>query len=250
MNAFKTCEVAKIMGVHVNTVRLYEKCRLIPKTERKSNGYRIFTDLHIEQFRLARAALKVEVLQNGLRKQAVNIIKISALGDFDEAKQMAYNYLQQIELETCHAKEAIEIAQQLLSGSNVVSSKVPLRFTRREAAEYLQITVDTLRNWELNGLVTIKRRQNRCLVYCDEDIKQLKVVRSLRCANYSLSAILRMIGALSSNPKIDLSDVLDTPKSDENIITACDKLLTSLADAKRNMQYVIAQIEKMEQMKK
>lgn len=66
MNTYKTIDVARIFGIHVNTVRLYEKYGLIPKPERRSNGYRIFTDIHIEQFRLARAALQVEVLQNGL----------------------------------------------------------------------------------------------------------------------------------------------------------------------------------------
>ena len=79
MNTYKTIDIARIIGIHVNTVRLYEKCGLIPKPERLGNGYRVFTDLHIEQFRLARAALQVEVLQNGLRKQAVDIIKVSAL---------------------------------------------------------------------------------------------------------------------------------------------------------------------------
>ena len=85
MNTYKTIDIARIIGIHVNTVRLYEKCGLIPKTERLGNGYRVFTDLHIEQFRLARAALQVEVLQNGLRKQAVDIIKVSALGNYEKA---------------------------------------------------------------------------------------------------------------------------------------------------------------------
>jgi hypothetical protein len=67
-------------GIHPNTVRLYEELGLIPKPERKENGYRIFTDFHMEQIQLARTALKVEVLQNGLRKQAITIIKTSALG--------------------------------------------------------------------------------------------------------------------------------------------------------------------------
>ena len=80
MKQYKTIDIARRMGIHVNTVRLYEKCALIPKPERLPNGYRVFTDLHIEQFKLARAALRVEVLQNGLRKQAVNIIKVSAAG--------------------------------------------------------------------------------------------------------------------------------------------------------------------------
>ena len=85
MKQYKTIDVARQIGIHVNTVRLYEKCALIPKPERLPNGYRVFTDLHIEQFKLARAALRVEVLQNGLRKQAVNIIKVSAAGNYEEA---------------------------------------------------------------------------------------------------------------------------------------------------------------------
>ncbi|MDU6336167.1 MAG: MerR family DNA-binding transcriptional regulator, partial [Clostridium sporogenes] len=53
---YKTAEVAKRVGVHSNTVRLYEKLDLIPKTNRLPNGYRVFTDYHIEQFKLARTA--------------------------------------------------------------------------------------------------------------------------------------------------------------------------------------------------
>ena len=63
MNTYRTAEVAKIIGIHPNTVRLYEKLGFIPKPERKSNGYRVFTDFHIEQFKLSRIALQVEVLQ-------------------------------------------------------------------------------------------------------------------------------------------------------------------------------------------
>ncbi|WP_245799737.1 MerR family DNA-binding transcriptional regulator [Virgibacillus proomii] len=57
------------MGVHPNTVRLYEDLELIAKPKRQANGYRVFTDLHLEQFRLARLAFQIEVLQNGLRKK-------------------------------------------------------------------------------------------------------------------------------------------------------------------------------------
>lgn len=40
MNTYKTIDIARIIGIHVNTVRLYEKCGLIPKPERLGNGYR------------------------------------------------------------------------------------------------------------------------------------------------------------------------------------------------------------------
>ena len=82
---YKTSEVAATVGVHPNTVRLYEKSGLIPKPERSANGYRIFTDLHTEQCRLVRIAFRVEILQNGLRKKIIQMIKVSAAGDFDTA---------------------------------------------------------------------------------------------------------------------------------------------------------------------
>ena len=47
MKQYKTIDIARRIGIHVNTVRLYEKCALIPKPERLPNGYRVFTDLHI-----------------------------------------------------------------------------------------------------------------------------------------------------------------------------------------------------------
>lgn len=250
MNVYKTYEVAQIIGIHVNTVRLYEKSKLISKPDRLSNGYRVFTDLHIEQFRMARAVLKVEVLQNGLRKQAVDILKVSALGHFDNAKEMAECYIQQLDSEMNHAEEAIKIAHNILTGCDADISERTLNLTRKETAELLNITIDTLRNWELNGLITVKRRQNRYRVYFYEDIQRLKIIRSLRCANYSLSAILRMLQELSHNPSADLRETINTPKANEDVITACDKLLTSLNEAKINMLYAVAQIEKMQQMKK
>lgn len=215
MNVYKTHEVSKIIGIHVNTVRLYEKYKLISKPERLSNGYRVFTDLHIEQFKMARAVLKVEVLQNGLRKQAIDILKISALGNFEDAKKMAECYLQQLDLEMSHAEKAIEIAQKFSNSYDADIPEKEIALTCKETAKELQVTMDTLRNWELNGLITVKRKQNRYRIYCYEDIQRLKMIRSLRCANYSLSSILRMLQALSQNSAADLRKSINTPKDNE-----------------------------------
>lgn len=74
------------------------------------------------------------------------------------------------------------------------------------------MTIDTLRNWELNVLLTVKRRENSYRVYNDENIKRLKIISSLRCANYSLSAILRLLKQLDENTNIHIQEVLNTPK--------------------------------------
>ncbi len=93
---YKGSEVAKLIGIHSNTVRMYEDLGLISKPSRKDNGYRVFTDLHIYQLKLARKAFEVEVLQNGLRKKAITIVKMSAKQDFDEAIVLTKEYIKSI----------------------------------------------------------------------------------------------------------------------------------------------------------
>lgn len=241
---YRTAEVAKIIGVHPNTVRLYEECGFIATPHRLSNGYRVFTDLHIEQFRLARTALKVEVLQSGLRRQIIHIIKLSAECEFQKAMVATRDYIRRVQVERENAEEALVITKSLLCGIHGETETLP--HTRKQAAEYLSVTMDTLRNWELNGLFSVKRRQNGYRVYTGEDLQMLKIIRSLRCANYSLAAILRMLGAASKNSEIDIRKVLDTPKKDEDIITACDKLLTSLGSAEANAEQMLGLLEAME----
>jgi DNA-binding transcriptional MerR regulator len=241
---YKTAEVAKSIGVHSNTVRLYEKLELIPKANRLPNGYRVFTDYHIEQFNLARTAFKVEVLQNGLRKKIIKVVKLSAKGELQEAINYTKDYINQIKQERKNAEEAIELSKKLLLGIGAKDNDI--FFTRKQTADYLKVTMDTLRNWEMNGLLTVKRKQNGYRVYTEGDINRLKIIRTLRCANYSLSAILRMVNAISESKEIDIREVIDKPKEDEDIVTACDKLLTSLSDAEKNANSILKQLEFME----
>jgi len=215
---------------------MYEALELIPKAERQSNGYRIFTEFHIMQLQLARTAFQVEVLQNGLRKKMIETVKTAANKDFDQALILANEYLQQIHQEQANALEAIDSVRCLLSGA---AAEEAIFLKRKETSELLGISIDTLRNWELNGLLKVKRKNNGYRVYTDEDIRRLKIIRSLRCANYSLEAILRMQGELSADPDVSLKKVLNTPKENTDIISVCDKLIISLDTAGKNAEKVI-----------
>lgn len=241
MNTYKTAEIAAAMGIHPNTVRLYEELELIPKPKRRPNGYRVFTDFHMEQFRLARLAFQVEVLQNGLRKKIVQMVKKSAAGDFDTALVLTQEYLVQVRQERTNAEEAIEIVKKILSGAAQENRHF---FKRKDVSEYLNISMDTLRNWEMNGLLTVKRKQNGYRVYTDKDIRRLKVIHSLRCANYSLEAILGLLSQLSQNPNVDIKAALNTPK-EETIIAVCDRLIISLSAAEENAKQMICMLQKM-----
>lgn len=228
---YKTNEVAKIIGIHPNTVRMYEDLGLISKPMRKENGYRNFTDLHIQQLKLARTAFQIEVLQNGLRKKAVSIVKLSAQCEFDKAIKYTEEYILAVEKEISNANEAVEIAKELLQGSTQGNSH---SLKRKEVSDLLEITMDTLRNWEMNGLLKVKRKENGYRMYSDEDIRKLKIIRSLKCANYSLSAILRMMNEVDKDLEVDISAVLNTPHQNEDIISVCDRLIVSLGSAREN----------------
>jgi len=215
---------------------------LIPKPERKENGYRIFTDLHIQQIRIARTAFQIEILQGGLRKKIVDMVKASAAGDFEKAIVLTREYLEQLGKEQQNAEEAIQIVQNIMSGS---SKRNPLSMKRKEVSEYLGISMDTLRNWEMNGLLTVKRKENGYRVYTEDDIRKLKIIRSLRCANYSLEAILHLLDQLSKNPDTNIRTALNVPRQADSIISVCDRLIVSLSEAEKNGEKILCMLEKM-----
>lgn len=164
----------------------------------------------------------------------MTMVKTAARGDFDTALCLTDSYLHQVKMEQKNAKEAIEIVKELLSSPSSTDS---VELKRKDAARLLDISIDTLRNWEMNGLLCLKRKVNGYRIYTTEDMKRLKIIRSLRCANYSLEAILRMLLTLSGSPELSIEQVLDTPQPDnEIIISVYDKLLTSLHAAEKNAE--------------
>lgn len=231
MTTYKTNEIARLTGVHPNTVRLYEEAGFITPPERLSNGYRVFTELQLRQMELARLAMRAEVLQNGLRKKAIEIVRLCAALDFDRALQSAGEYEAMIMQEAKSAKAAISSVEAILSRKNMPDETL---LKRHDAAEMLSVTIDTLRNWELNGLITIKRRQNGYRVYDASDLQRLNIIRALRCANYSLSAILRLMNHLDKNASAPVEEILNTPTENEDIVSVCDRLLVSLEATRKD----------------
>lgn len=59
--------------------------------------------MHIYKFKLARKVFKIEVLQNGLRKKAIAIVKMLAKQDFDGAIVLTNQYIKSIKKEIDNA---------------------------------------------------------------------------------------------------------------------------------------------------
>ncbi len=230
MKTYRTTEIANIIGVHPNTIRLYEKIGFIPKADRQKNGYRIFTDFHIESLYLVKEALRIEILQNGLRKKMICIIKHVGKKEFDMALALIDEYGLQIHQERNNAKEAIKNVNSILNGE---LCDFDILLTRNEAAKHVGVTIDSLRSWEVNGLFNVKRKSNGYRVYSCDDIRKIQIINTLRKANYSLASILRMFNSLSLDSNLNIENALNNPK-EEDVISACDRLLLSLDEAEEN----------------
>ena len=114
---------------------------------------------------------------------------------------------------------------------------------------YLETRISTVRFYEKWGLITKPvREENGYRIYTDADIRQLKIIRVLRCANYSLEAIRRMMQQLSENPEADIREILDTPRQNGDIISACDRLLLSLSKAEINAGKIMTLLKEMKEM--
>ena len=246
MKTYNTSRVASIIGVHPNTVRLYEKIGFISAAKRLPNGYRVYNEIHISQMKLARTAMRAEILQNGLRKKAVDIIRLCAASDIKSAIEQTNQYLIMIDEEILRASDAAVSVEKIIRNDSQTGHML---FTRQQAAAHLDITPETLRNWERNGLIKIKRKNNGYRVYNSSDMTKLSIIRTLRCANYSLSSILRLMNRLSSDNYISVSDILNTTPPDEEIISVCDKLLVSLTQTKSDAFSILEQLEEIKKIK-
>lgn len=230
MKTYSTSEVAKIVGLHPNTIRRYEEWELIPIPPRAENGYRVFTDYHIETIKIAQIAFQIEVLQSGLRITMVEMVKAVARYDFDQAQKLLDRYLKLVDQEISDANEVIHVVEENLSGK---TDGTPPCLTRSETADYLGVTSEALRNWERNGLLAVKRSKNNYRLYDGEDLQRLKIIRTLRSAKYSLAAILRMLNGIDQKNQ-DIKALLNPTGPDDSILTACDHLIDSLEKAKTN----------------
>ena len=153
---YKTSEVAKVAGVHPNTVRLYEALGLLQTVRRGNNNYRLYTLAHLEQMRLARIALKSACVEGNIRKLAISIIKTAAKGTLGLALEEAYDYLDHIKNEQSKAKEALAILKKWMNKKNEPGAK-DILLGRRDTARLLGVSIDALRNWERNGLLDVPR---------------------------------------------------------------------------------------------
>lgn len=239
---YHTSEVAAAVGVHPNTVHLYEKWHFIPPVPRDKNQYRVYSRLHVEHMRLARMALPGPYPAK--TKLVGKLIKLAATGELKGALTLAEEYLELVRHERKRAEEAAERVEKWLQSLHLPNSIQYLSITR--AAKLLDVTTDTLRTWERNGLLKIPRNQNnKYRTYGKQEIETLKAIKMLRQAGYSVMAIFRMLHQVAQGTTRGVLHLLNTPGPHEDICYATDRLLSFLAEHELRAQKITTQLQDM-----
>lgn len=239
---FRTVEVARAAGVHPNTVRLYEEWGFLPPIPRAPNGYRLFSQDHLDQMCLARLALHGAWSGRKLRRSAINLVQVAASGDLGGALELAYAHLSLVRAERAQADAAAAFLDRWAHGAAADATGQVLRIG--QAASLLGVSIDVLRNWERNGLIHAPRSpKSGYRLYGAEEIGRLRVIRVLLRAGYSTMAVLRMLLAFDHGQKDGLREVLDTPRADEDVYMAFDQWLSALDGHEARAQKMIAMLE-------
>jgi DNA-binding transcriptional MerR regulator len=239
-----TTKVARAAGCHPNTVRLYEQIGFIAPAPRSPKGYRLYTEAHCDQMRLARGLMAGGWPGRNIRRSMLAVIKKAAGGDYQEALDLAHHHRSVVRLELEYAETAVAYLESWAWGEPVKTGGERLQIG--ETSRLLGITVDALRNWERSGLLAVPRcAANRYRLYGPAEIGRLRVIRLLRQAGYSPMAVLRMLLQLDQGARTDLRAALDTPRPDEDVYTAADRWLTTLADHDQRADSAVTLLKEM-----
>nr|WP_246329131.1 MerR family transcriptional regulator [Brevibacillus halotolerans] len=176
---------------------------------------------------VARTLFRCEIVQGDIRKRARAIVYTCGQENFAKAEELTIDYLTNLEREYVHALSATKVVEKWLREDPTVSTRT---YSRTEVALLLDITSEAVRNWERNGLITVPRLDNGYRAYGERELEQLRVIRSLRSAHYSINAILRLLKQIQQ-PSPDIFAILNTPTDEEDIVSVTDQLGKSLLDA-------------------
>jgi DNA-binding transcriptional MerR regulator len=243
----RTAELASAVGIHPNTVRLYEEWGFISPAPRAANGYRLFTPMHLEQLRLARLALHGEWPGRLIRRSALALVRQAAGKDFGGALDLALLHREIVAEEYGRAEEAIRIVENWSRQQAPPDNLSPARI--HEAAKLAAVTIDMIRNWERNHLVNpVRHAGNRYRLYAPADIDRLRIIRILREAGYSTLAIMRMLRQLDSGRLDRLREALTVPPPDDDIIYATDHWLAILEEQRSRAEQIITLLQHMQSL--
>jgi DNA-binding transcriptional MerR regulator len=240
----RVSQMARAVGCHPNTVRLYEGWGFLPRIPRNAAGYRLYSQCHLEQMALARTVLPGPFPGGGA--PVWNMVRAAARGRYAAALEEAARYRMNVLREERKARAVLVDLGRWARSAGRIHDR-PVVFSRRRAARTLGITIDALRTWERNGLLRVGKDRFGYCEYSQRDLARIRIINALRAAGYSLAAVRRMFveydrGTLAGTAAKALAAVLDTPDPDAPIVYVTDRWLSLLAEHKKRAARAVRMI--------
>ncbi|MDQ2690471.1 MAG: MerR family transcriptional regulator [Chloroflexota bacterium] len=247
----RTSDLARAVGAHPNTVRLYAEWGLIPPVERSPAGYRLFTQRHLDCLRLARTIYAAQYPGRGFRALGNAIVQRAVADDWRGALEKAHDLLAAVSGELQHAIQAADLLEGWAQAREEAVDPGTDPLAIGDVSKLLGVSLDVIRNWERNGLIRVPRNShNNYRLFGKKEIERMRIIRMLSRAGYSHMAMLRMFIELDKGNTRDLKKALDTPHPDEDIFSAADQWLTTLYGQEQLavgvIEIIVKQIERME----
>ncbi|WPC43829.1 MerR family transcriptional regulator [Clostridium sp. JS66] len=241
--------LARIYGIHPNTVRLYEKLGFISKAKRNVNNYRIFEELHVLQIKVCRCIFGYPFINRHIRNAGNEIICSIAKKQWDEAVQNTECYIQIIEHEIKKAQKACEMLQNWANstkGNEILLEKKML--SRKDIANYLGVTAEAIRNWERNGLILTEKVGTKGeKLYSSTDLGRMHIIYMLLQSGYSMASIHRSMSMYDKGHAELVVSALDCQEYD-NFISVGDRWLYELNKLLEAAQKIPPIIEEMKNL--
>ena len=153
-NIYRPIDLAKLFGVHPNTIRLYERLGYLTKAERSEHGYRMFTDLQLLQLKLCRCIFGYPFTNRRIRNAGNEVIRASGKKQWALGMEHARAYIQAVTDEHQLAKKTAGALQNWTKPTKPSVQDIKEgHMSRKDVADRLGITMEAVRNWERNGLI-------------------------------------------------------------------------------------------------
>lgn len=237
MNVFTTKQIANQVGVHPNTVRLYEKWRYISPVKRKSNGYRIYTEKHLEEMIIARIAFPGPYPVNS--KSLFKMINAYINENYTAALNFAKSYKESVIDEQERSKEVLRILDQWHKGQYGTDKIIAV--SRKSFASVNQVSVETIRTWERNGLYEPEVNTSRYKKYSEFDFEKVQIIRMLRKRGFSIASLAQVFNNKNKEtlPSIFLEKIYINKES----VSEADEWLSHIEEHIRRSEELIERID-------
>jgi DNA-binding transcriptional MerR regulator len=191
-------ELARFAGVSTQQIRNYEAFGLFPPVPRSANGYRVFSERHLDALRTTRAMANAGFSQ----AQALEVMQAIHSGDVAAVLERIDARHAEIAAQRFQLERTLATIRVLIAGMDDRPGQMaPQREALRigEAARAVGVRPSALRFWEDEGLLKPARdARSGHRLYDRRQMRRLEVIVLLRGANHGFDAIRSVLDELSA----------------------------------------------------